>query len=118
MFRPEFLNRLDETVVFHPLENRELTSIAKKLLRSVGQRMADQAVRFLPTEAAVAHLVQAGTDKRYGARPLRRLIRSEVENPAAELLLREEIRSGSTLYLEEQGGKLTLVPLRSSPTQR
>ena len=118
VFRPEFLNRLDETVVFHPLESRELTAIAKKLLDSVGKRMAEQGVRFLPTQAAVAHLVQAGTDKRYGARPLRRLIRSEVENPAAELLLREEIRAGSTLYLEEQGGKLALVPLQSGSTQR
>ena len=56
-------------------------------------------------------LAQKGLDPRYGARPLRRLIRNQVENPAAELLLREDIAPGETLYLEEKGGQLVLSPL-------
>lgn len=114
VFRPEFLNRLDEIVVFHPLGEKERTAIARNLLRAVGKRMADLGVRFVPSEPAVRQLVQAGTDQRYGARPLRRLIRSEVENPAAELLLRGELQAGSTLCLEEQEGRLTLVPMAGS----
>ena len=62
----------------------------------------DQAIRLL---------AQKGLDPRYGARPLRRLIRNQVENPAAELLLREDIAPGETLYLEEKGGQLVLSPL-------
>ncbi len=111
VFRPEFLNRLDEIVVFHPLGESERTAIARNLLRAVGARMSDLGVRFVPSEPAVRRLVQTGTDQRYGARPLRRLIRSEVENPAAELLLRGELQAGSTLCLEEQEGRLTLIPM-------
>ena len=87
-----------------------MTVIARKLLGEFAQRLSAAGVGFQPSEAAIAHLVKKGTDPRYGARPLRRLIRTQVENPAAELLLREEAAPGSTLYLEELEGALTLVP--------
>ena len=110
VFRPEFLNRLDEIIVFHPLGEEQMTVIARKLLGEFAQRMSAAGVGFQASEAAIAHLVKKGTDPRYGARPLRRLIRTQVENPAAELLLQEEAAPGSTLYLEELEGALTLVP--------
>ena len=108
VFRPEFLNRLDETVLFHPLGDRELEAIAGKLLASFGQRLAGSGVTF--AQEAVSLLARQGKDARYGARPLRRLIRRQVENPAAEMLLRQEISPGGTLALEVQGEALALVP--------
>lgn len=110
VFRPEFLNRLDETVLFHPLGDRELEAIAGKLLASFGQRLAGSGVTFAPDQEAVSLLARQGKDARYGARPLRRLIRRQVENPAAEMLLRQEISPGGTLALEVQGEALALVP--------
>lgn len=110
VFRPEFLNRLDETVLFHPLGDRELEAIAGKLLASFGQRLAGAGVAFAPAQEAVSLLARQGKDTRYGARPLRRLIRRQVENPAAEMLLRQEISPGGTLALEVQGEALALVP--------
>lgn len=110
VFRPEFLNRLDETVLFHPLGDRELEAIAGKLLASFGQRLAGAGVTFAPAQEAVSLLARQGKDTRYGARPLRRLIRRQVENPAAEMLLRQEISPGGTLALEVQGEALALVP--------
>lgn len=110
VFRPEFLNRLDETVLFHPLGDRELEAIAGKLLASFGQRLAGAGVTFAPDQEAVSLLARQGKDARYGARPLRRLIRRQVENPAAEMLLRQEISPGGTLALEVQGEALALVP--------
>ena len=110
VFRPEFLNRLDETVLFHPLGDRELEAIAGKLLASFGQRLAGAGVAFAPAQEAVSLLARPGKDTRYGARPLRRLIRRQVENPAAEMLLRQEISPGGTLALEVQGEALALVP--------
>ena len=110
VFRPEFLNRLDETVLFHPLGDRELEAIAGKLLASFGQRLAGSGVTFAPAQEAVSLLARQGKDTRYGARPLLRLIRRQVENPAAEMLLRQEISPGGTLALEVQGEALALVP--------
>ena len=110
VFRPEFLNRLDVTVLFHPLGDRELEAIAGKLLASFGQRLAGAGVTFAPAQEAVSLLARQGKDARYGARPLRRLIRRQVENPAAEMLLRQEISPGGTLALEVQGEALALVP--------
>lgn len=110
VFQPEFLNRLDETVLFHPLGDRELEAIAGKLLAAFGQRLAGAGVAFAPAQEAVSLLARQGKDARYGARPLRRLIRRQVENPAAEMLLRQEISPGGTLALEVQGEALALVP--------
>ena len=111
VFRPEFLNRLDEIVRFRPLGAGEMDTIARKLLSGFAQRLAATGVDFLPSDQAIRLLAQKGLDPRYGARPLRRLIRNQVENPAAELLLREDIAPGETLYLEEKGGQLVLSPL-------
>ena len=109
VFRPEFLNRLDETIVFHSLGEPQRQAIARKLLGELEARLEEAGVRLRVTDAAVALLARLGRDDRYGARPLRRLIRSQVENPAAELLLKEELRRGGTLYLDAAGDQLRLL---------
>lgn len=110
VFRPEFLNRLDDILLFHPLGPAEMTAITRKLLGEFAQRLAGAGVGFQASETAVAWLAQRGTDPRYGARPLRRLIRTQVEDPAAELLLREALSPGGCLHLEEVENRLQLRP--------
>ena len=109
-FRPEFLNRLDETVVFHQLGTVELTAIAGALLDAFSRRLHALGVGLKVTDEALALLAQAGLDPDYGARPLRRVIRAQVEDPAAELLLSGALPEGSLLTLAAQGGKVILLP--------
>ena len=112
IFRPEFLGRLDEIVTFHPLDEGELETVARKLLTAFAHRLSASGIDFLPSDQAIRCLVRQGkTEQRYGARPLRRLIRTQVEDPAADLLLRQAVTAGGTLYLEEDEGQLVLSPL-------
>ena len=111
VFRPEFLGRLDEIVTFHPLDEGELETVARKLLTAFAHRLSASGIDFLPSDQAIRCLVRQGkTEQRYGARPLRRLIRTQVEDPAADLL-RQAVTAGGTLYLEEDEGQLVLSPL-------
>ena len=112
VFRPEFLGRLDEIVTFHPLDEGELETVTRKLLTAFAHRLSASGIDFLPSDQAIRCLVRQGkTEQRYGARPLRRLIRTQVEDPAADLLLRQAVTAGGTLYLEEDEGQLVLSPL-------
>ena len=112
VFRPEFLGRLDEIVTFHPLDEGELETVARKLLTAFAHRLSASGIDFLPSDQAIRCLVRQGkTEQRYGARPLRRLIRTQVEDPAADLLLRQAVTAGGTRYLEEDEGQLVLSPL-------
>ena len=112
VFRPEFLGRLDEIVTFQPLDEGELETVARKLLTAFAHRLSASGIDFLPSDQAIRCLVRQGkTEQRYGARPLRRLIRTQVEDPAADLLLRQAVTAGGTLYLEEDEGHLVLSPL-------
>ena len=112
VFRPEFLGRLDEIVTFHPLDEGGLETVARKLLTAFAHRLSASGIDFLPSDQAIRCLVRQGkTEQRYGARPLRRLIRTQVEDPAADLLLRQAVTAGGTLYLEEDEGQLVLSPL-------
>src|SRR3546814_14778313 len=86
-FRPEFLNRIDEVVVFHGLDKKHIESIARIQLDLLAQRMAAKDMRLEVTDAAVAQLARAGFDPVFGARPLRRAIQQYVENPLSRMLL-------------------------------
>lgn len=109
-FRPEFLNRLDETVVFRQLGHKELSAIARHMLNRLSTRLAGLGVGLSVTEEAQSFLAQAGFDPDYGARPLRRTIRAQIEDPAAELLLSGSLPSGSTLTITLSAGQLLLFP--------
>ena len=109
-FRPEFLNRVDETVIFHQLTEANLREIARRMLAATGERMATLGLTFQAEEAAVALLAQKGLDNAYGARPLRRLIRSQVEDPAAEALLAGQFHAGDTLVLTVRENSLAIAP--------
>ncbi len=107
-FRPELINRIDEIIVFNRLTEEEIGQIADSMLRQVADRMDDMELTMEWTNAARAHLVKAGFDPTYGARPLRRAIQSEVEDLVAEDFLRGTIKRGEHIMLDEQDGKLTL----------
>ena len=109
-FKPEFLNRLDEILVFRQLGEAELTDISQRMLSSLGERFADLGVELNISAQACALLSREGFDPDYGARPLRRAIRTQVEDPAAELLLTGALPPGSRLSLEVREGKLVLLP--------
>jgi ATP-dependent Clp protease ATP-binding subunit ClpB len=96
-FRPEFLNRVDETIVFHALTEGDLTKIVEIMLGTLRSRLAERKIGLVLTDAAKKHLVAVGYDPAYGARPLKRTIQKEVETPLARMLLKGEARDGTTV---------------------
>ena len=105
-FRPEFLNRVDETIVFRPLSEENMAEIARRLLKKTAARMEALGIRFVFDAAAARLLAQRGMDETYGARPLRRLISAEVEDALASLLLEGTLTRGDTAVLAAEGGTL------------
>ncbi len=110
-FRPEFLNRVDEIIVFHTLGPPHLKQIAALQLAILGRRLADRRVTVELTEAATEHLVAEGYDAAFGARPLRRTIQRRVLDPLAERLLKGEFGEGDTIVVDAAGGGLTFATL-------
>jgi ATP-dependent Clp protease ATP-binding subunit ClpB len=99
-FRPEFLNRVDETIVFHALTEGELTKIVEIMLGNLRSRLAERKIGLTLTDAAKKHLVAVGYDPAYGARPLKRTIQKEIETPLARMLLKGEVRDGATVTVD------------------
>ncbi len=110
-FRPEFLNRVDEVVVFHPLGTEHLTKIVEIQLERLRSRLAERRIPLVITPAALQHLGTRGYDPVYGARPLKRLIQQELETPIARLLVKGELRDGDTASLDLKNDQLVLVPI-------
>lgn len=106
VFRPEFLNRVDETVIFHPLSAEDGTEVARLLLSRAAQRMEKLDLSLCFDDAAAVELARQGYDPLYGARPLRRLIRREVEDAVAEMLLSRELSAGDRVQLSCEDGAL------------
>ena len=109
-FAPEFLNRLDGTLVFHPLDGDNLAAITRQLLDQTGERLSALGVSLQVEEDAVRLLARAGSDRDYGARPLRRAIAAQVEDPAADLLLEGALCSGGTLRVVADGDCVQVRP--------
>ena len=105
-FRPEFINRIDEVVVFHPLGQEEIKKIASIQLRYLNDRLAERDLSIEFSDAALAKLAEAGYDPVYGARPLKRAIQHEVEDPLAQSILAGEFLPGQTIRVEVEGDKL------------
>ncbi|MCH8536457.1 MAG: ATP-dependent chaperone ClpB [Alkalimonas sp.] len=107
-FRPEFLNRVDETVVFHPLGHAQIKSIAGIQLQRLRQRLEERDYQLEVSEAALDKLASAGFDPVYGARPLKRAIQHYLENPLAQALLKGEIAPGSTVQIDTDGDEFVI----------
>jgi ATP-dependent Clp protease ATP-binding subunit ClpB len=107
-FRPEFLNRVDEMVVFHPLGKEQITAIAKIQLRSLRERLADKGYKLELSLAALDKIADAGFDPVFGARPLKRAIQTEIENPLAQKILSGNLAKDGTIKIELNNGELTI----------
>ena len=105
-FRPEFLNRIDEIIVFQPLSEPQLMEIVRLLLDGVQRQLAESRISLEVTDAARAFIAREGYDPQYGARPLRRAIQRSVENPLAKRLLAGEFTAGDTVQIDERDGSL------------
>ncbi|EOH94623.1 ATP-dependent Clp protease ATP-binding subunit [Enterococcus villorum] len=108
-FRPEFLNRIDETVVFHSLSKDEIHSIVQIMSRAIVKRLKEQDIQVKITSAAVDVIGKAGFDPEYGARPIRRALQKEVEDRLSEALLGGEIHLGDHVTVGASKGKITLT---------
>jgi ATP-dependent Clp protease ATP-binding subunit ClpB len=109
-FRPEFLNRVDETVVFHALTVENLVKIVDIQLARLRDRLAERRITLHLTPAALEDLGKRGYDPVYGARPLKRLIQQDIETPMARLLVKGELRDGDTATVELKDGQITVIP--------
>jgi ATP-dependent Clp protease ATP-binding subunit ClpB len=106
-FRPEFVNRIDEIVVFHALAQEHIKAIAKIQLRVLEQRLAKMDYAFEVSDAALAEIAKAGFDPVYGARPLKRAIQSEIENPLAKSILEGRFAPKETIQVDWRAGHMS-----------
>ena len=105
-FRPEFVNRIDETVVFHPLDKENIRAIARIQLERLIKRMAERGYEVTVTDAAVDHIGEAGFDPLFGARPLKRAIQQELENTLAQQILSGKLLPNSPVTVDYQDGRI------------
>ena len=108
-FRPEFINRIDETVVFHPLDQSEIRQIADIQLNNLRKRLAARELGLQITETALDLIAEAGFDPVYGARPLKRAVQQQIENPLAQQILGGKFMPNDTILIDVADGKLTFT---------
>jgi ATP-dependent Clp protease ATP-binding subunit ClpC len=123
VFRPEFLNRIDDVIVFHKLTKDEIKSIVDLLLLRIRESMAERELQLELSEPAKDLLVDKGWDPAMGARPLRRAIQRYIEDPLADFVLRSQVPSGSTVLVEpgvdgteDEDVKLSVIEPAPKPT--
>ena len=105
-FKPEFLNRLDDIVIFNPLDLDAITSIVDILFKSIEAKLAERDIKISLTPAAKAYIAEAGFDPVYGARPLKRALYEVVEDRLAELILEDKVVEGSSVEFDVVNGEI------------
>ena len=105
MFRPEFLNRVDDIIVFHQLTKEDIQNITRRMLDTLVKRVADMDIQMTYTDAAVEAIADAGFDPVYGARPLRRAIQSKIEDSLSEKMLEGKVKAGHPVVCDYRDGK-------------
>ena len=106
-FKPEFLNRLDEIIMFHPLKKESIGKIIHLLIQELNERLESQGIRVELSPKAIHYVVENGYDPSYGARPLKRFLQKHVETLSAKLILQDRVQEGNTIYIELENGELT-----------
>jgi len=104
-FRPEFVNRIDEFIVFQPLRKAQIESIVRFQARRVAERLTDKKMALTLTDAAAAYLAHKGFDPVYGARPVKRVVQKELETALAKAILRGDFGPGDTVVADAPGGE-------------
>jgi ATP-dependent Clp protease ATP-binding subunit ClpB len=105
-FRPEFLNRIDDIIIFHSLQKHQLRGIVQIQLARLEQRLVDRKISLKMADSALDYLADIGYDPVYGARPLKRTIQRELETKMAKGILRGDFKDGDTIFVEVQGDRL------------
>jgi ATP-dependent Clp protease ATP-binding subunit ClpB len=108
--RPEFLNRIDDIIVFEPLTKEYLRGIVRLRFDEVAERLADQGIDAELTDSAIEYLIGAGYDPSFGARPLKRLINSEIVQPLSKEILKGNVQNGRALQIDATGDGLVFRP--------
>ena len=109
VFRPEFLNRVDDIIVFNKLSQDEIKQIASKMLSTLAERLKKLNIEITFTDGAVSAIADKGFDESYGARPLRRAIQSEIEDALSEKMLEGSIKENSSVVCDYSDGKFTFT---------
>jgi ATP-dependent Clp protease ATP-binding subunit ClpB len=110
-FRPEFINRIDEIIVFHQITRKQMKDIVDIQINRLRPRLAERHITLQLTDAARDLLAEMGYDPQFGARPLKRVIQHEVENRIARGILDGTIRDGDTVKIDAKNGKLVMEPI-------
>ena len=108
-FRPEFINRVDDLVVFHPLDRKQIRMIAGIQLGHLRTRLESAGLDMQISDTALDLLAEAGFDPVYGARPLKRAIQQQIENPLAQAILSGEFAAGSTVHIDVEDGRFSFL---------
>jgi ATP-dependent Clp protease ATP-binding subunit ClpB len=108
-FRPEFINRLDDIVVFHPLDKVQIKQIARIQMQGLEKRLAERGLRIEVSDAAFELLGNVGFDPIYGARPLKRAIQAQLENPLAQKILSGDFVGGDVIQVDAAEGRLAFA---------
>ena len=116
-FRPEFLNRLDEIIMFKPLTKANIGNIVDLMVKDLDKRLSDQELSLTLTEAAKENVIENGYDPVYGARPLNRYLQNYVETLAAKKILSGDVHTGDTLVLDVENGEF-VVRVQGAPDDR
>ena len=114
-FRPEFLNRLDETILFKPLTKENIGGIIKLIVQGLNRRLADRDLTISLTPETESFIIDQAYDPVYGARPLKRYIQKHVETLSARLILSDQVEQGDTIRIQVEGDALTAVPIHKIP---
>jgi ATP-dependent Clp protease ATP-binding subunit ClpB len=114
-FRPEFINRVDDIIVFHPLTRQDIVRIVDIQLGTLAERLKDRKLTIVVTPEAREYLANKGFDPQYGARPLKRLIQREVQDPLAKRMLSGAIRGGDTVEVDVGDGGLAFRTTTRAP---
>jgi ATP-dependent Clp protease ATP-binding subunit ClpA len=117
-FRPEFLNRVDEIVLFDVLTPTQLESIVSIRIQSVAQRLKEKGIELEISPDALTYLAQTGYDPHFGARPLNRLIQTKILNPVANFILGRGVSKGDTVYVGMKGKELVVDMKRTSSQKK
>ena len=116
-FKPEFLNRVDDIIVFHKLTQENIQQIARNMLGTLVSRVKKLEIDLSVSDAAVEKIAQVGFDDTYGARPLRRAITSQIEDKMSEQMLEGSIKAGTSVLLDVKDGEFVFIPQNSAPPQ-
>jgi len=109
-FKPEFLNRLDETIIFNYLSEKDIEKIVDLQLRDLQKRLEGKRMHINLTESAKRYLAKTGFNPKFGARPLKRTIQNFILNPLAQKIIEGVVREGERLKIDEEGGKIVITP--------